>query len=149
MISDKANLLTEGSRRPTKPVIITVCVSCQRKTGLVLGSDGKERPGKILFDAVCAASKGHDDVIVRPTQCLSVCTRVCTATITSREGYSFVFGELDASMDAMALVTMAQSSGCADYGFVPWKDRPEALRKGLIARIPPPDWSPDDGSAPA
>ena len=36
-----------------------------------------------------------------------------------------------------------------NYGFVRWRDRPEVLRRGLVARLPPAAWSPEDGSPPA
>lgn len=35
-----------------------------------------------------------------------------------------------------------------DYGLVPWRERAEVLRKGMVARVPPMRWSPDDGRAP-
>jgi predicted metal-binding protein len=38
-----------------------------------------------------------------------------------------------------------QNSG---YGLVPWRERAEVLRKGMLARVPPMQWSPDDGRAP-
>ena len=31
---------------------------------------------------------------------------------------------------------------------MPWRERPESLRRGLVARLPPAAWSPDDGSPP-
>ncbi len=86
---------------------------------------------------------------MRPTQCLGVCKRVCTVSLSGTGKYTFLFGDLDPAADAPALVAMAKACAAADYGFVPWKERPPALRKGMIARIPPPGWSPEDGSAPA
>jgi len=36
----------------------------------------------------------------------------------------------------------------SDYGLVPWRERAEVLRKGMVARVPPLRWSPEDGRAP-
>jgi predicted metal-binding protein len=127
-----------------KIAVVTVCVNCRdRETTL------DAAPGKALLEAVQAAAQGIEGVTVRPTQCLSVCNRICSAALSSEGGYTFVFGDLDAQKDAAALVSMASACCAAPHGFVPWKERPEALRKGIVARIPPLDWSPDDGSAPA
>lgn len=123
---------------------ITVCVSCR-----AAGAERDDAPGKALFQAVREAAAGLEAVTVRPTQCLSVCKRVCTVALSGEGRYTFLFGDLDPSGDAGAIVAMAEACARAPYGFVPWKDRPESLRKGTLARIPPLDWSPADGSAPA
>lgn len=128
----------------TETVIITVCTSCR-----AAGTPREEAPGLTLFANAAIAAAGHSGVCVRPTQCLSVCKRICAATLSGEGAYTFVFGDLDPAVDAAALVAMATACRDAPFGFVPWKERPEALRKGIIARIPPPDWSPDDGSSPA
>jgi predicted metal-binding protein len=145
---DRQGLPVPGrsSRMPaqTRPIVITVCTCCR-----AAGSERELAPGKDLLAAVQVAAAGQPGITVRGTQCLSVCKRVCTASISGDGAYTFLFGDLDAQVDAPALVAMATACGFATHGFVPWKERPEALRKGIIARVPPPGWSPDDGSAPA
>lgn len=124
-------------------IVITVCTSC-RATGV----ERQHAPGKDLLAAVKTAAAGHPELVVRPTQCLSVCTRVCTVSLSGEGKYTFLFGDLDPAADGPAVVTMAKACAAAPHGFVPWKERPEAMRKGTIARVPPPGWSPEDGSAP-
>ncbi|HMI10203.1 MAG TPA: DUF1636 family protein [Bradyrhizobium sp.] len=46
------------------------------------------------------------------------------------------------------MVSFVQSYQKSDYGLVPWRERADVLRKGMVARVPPLRWSPDDGSAP-
>ena len=58
--------------KPSGPVIITVCVSCRAAEG-----ERAAMPGKALLAAIQAKAAGSD-LVVRPTQCLSVCKRVCT-----------------------------------------------------------------------
>jgi predicted metal-binding protein len=126
------------------PVIITVCIACR-----AAGVAREDAPGKSLLAAIAAAAQGHAEMVVRPTQCLSVCKRVCTVALAGDGKYTFLFGDLDPAADAGAVVAMARACAAAKHGFVPWKERPEVLRKGIIARVPPPGWSPEDGSAPA
>ncbi len=128
--------------RPAGPVIVTVCTSCRAP-----GTELAEAPGRKLFEAVASAAEGTD-CRVRPTQCLSVCKRICSVSLSAAGGYTFVFGDLDPDRDAGDVVAMARACAEAPHGFVPWRDRPEAMRRGIIARVPPPDWSPEDGSAP-
>jgi predicted metal-binding protein len=127
---------------PEGPVIVSVCTTC--KTG-----DGGTVVGPDMFAAVTAAL-GKDDpsVVVRPVQCLSVCKRPATVAVTSPDGYTFLFGDLQAESGTAALKSFVKFYQKSGYGLVPWRERAEVLRKGMLARVPPMQWSPDDGRAP-
>jgi predicted metal-binding protein len=143
-IEESADLtLAEPPRAvPVGPVIVSVCVTCKiSDSGAVVGPD--------MFAAVQAAiGDGDPDVQVRPVQCLSVCKRPATVAVTSPDGYTFLFGDLQTDSGAAALVSFVKSYRNSDYGLVPWRERAEVLRKGVLARVPPMRWSPDDGRAP-
>jgi predicted metal-binding protein len=127
---------------PQAPVIVSVCTTCKT-------ADGGTVVGPDMFAAVLAAF-GNDDpnVVVRPVQCLSVCKRPATVAVTSRDGYTFLFGDLQAQSGTAALKSFVKSYQNSGYGLVPWRERAEVLRKGMLARVPPMQWSPDDGRAP-
>jgi|1185.fasta_scaffold235024_2 predicted metal-binding protein len=126
---------------PSAPVVVSVCVNCKASDGAVVGSS--------MLDAVTAALDARDvAVIVRPVQCLSVCKRPTTAAVTSPDGYTFLFGDLLPDSGASALADFVQSYQKSDYGLVPWRERAEVLRKGMVARVPPLRWSPADGRPP-
>jgi predicted metal-binding protein len=127
---------------PDGPVIVSVCTTCKTADeGRVVGPD--------MLAAVRAAL-GVDDsnVVVRPVQCLSVCKRPATVAVTSPDGYTFLFGDLQAESGSRALASFVKSYQNSGYGLVPWRERAEVLRKGMLARVPPMRWSPDDGRAP-
>jgi predicted metal-binding protein len=126
------------------PVVVTVCATCRRE-----GTAREAAEGAALHAAVAALGRDKSGIVVRTTQCLSVCKRVCTVAISGSGRYSYLFGDLAPDTDAAAVIAMAEACRDAAFGFVPWKARPEPLRKGTIARLPPPEWSPSDGSAPA
>jgi predicted metal-binding protein len=130
-----------GSQRPDGPVVVSVCVTCKNTDGEIVGPE--------MFAAVQAAF-GADDagVMVRPVQCLSVCKRPATVAVTSPDGYTFLFGDLQTGSGTAALTSFVASYRKSDYGLVPWRERAEVLRKGMLARVPPMRWSPDDGRAP-
>jgi predicted metal-binding protein len=127
---------------PEGPVIVSVCTTCKTADdGTMVGPD--------MFAAVRAAlGKDEPNVVVRPVQCLSVCKRPATVAVTSPDGYTFLFGDLQADSGTVALKSFVKSYQNSGYGLVPWRERAEVLRKGMLARVPPMQWSPDDGRAP-
>ena len=117
--------------------ILTICTSCR--------SEGRARDdadGKAMLDAVRAVAHGGSfpDIIVRGAQCLSVCKRVCTASVSGHDRYTFVIGDLS-DAHAADLLAFARQCHAAPHGFVAWKERPEPVRKGIVARVAPPGWS--------
>ena len=135
--------LVEAARAnaPSGPIVVSVCITCKTAdSGAVVGPD--------MFRSIKAAIGPSDHVRVRPVQCLSVCKRPATVAVTSADGYTFLFGDLQTESGTAALVSFVQSYQKSDYGLVPWRERAEVLRKGMVARVPPMRWSPDDGSAP-
>ena len=55
---------------------------------------------------------------------------------------------LQTDSGSAALTAFVQSYQKSDYGLVPWRERAEVLRKGMLARVPPMAWSPEDGRPP-
>lgn len=143
MSSDSLPTHDVPSCLPTGPVIITVCTSCR-----LAGVARENAPGRQLFETLMAELGDHE-VVIRPTQCLSVCKRICTISVSAEGGYTYVFGDLDPAADAPDVLRMAEKVAAAPHGFVSWQERPDAMKRGLIARVPPARWSPEDGSAPA
>jgi predicted metal-binding protein len=141
-ISDSTRVEPTQLILPQGPVIVSVCTTCKTADdGTLVGSD--------MFAAVRAAfGKDHPSVVVRPVQCLSVCKRPATVAVSSPNGYTFLFGDLQADSGTAALVSFVKSYRNSGYGLVPWRERAEVLRKGMLARVPPMQWSPDDGRAP-
>jgi predicted metal-binding protein len=54
-----------------------------------------------------------------------------------REGcWSYVFGDLTPE-SGVDLVTGAKLFATSTDGLIPWRGRPDSLKRGLVARIPP------------
>lgn len=121
-------------------IVVSVCTTCK-----------PEADEQALGPALLAATKaaiGDQRVTVRAVQCLGVCKRAGTVAVTAPDGYTFVFGDLKGASGAAAIASFVNSYADANLGLVPWRQRPEAIRRGLVARIPPAIWSPEDGSPP-
>jgi predicted metal-binding protein len=111
--------------------IVYVCITC-RGTG---EADSEPHHGAILACATEQAAAGTE-VEVRRLRCLANCTRGPSAAMRCNGSWTYVFGGLDATC-AEALVAGARLLAGAADGILPWRGRPEVLKRGLIARVPP------------
>jgi predicted metal-binding protein len=112
---------------------IYVCITCRRAGGLE--QDTQEPPGVQLAAATARAAEGLP-VTVRTVRCLANCSRGASAAIRCNGSWTYVFGGLDADCGP-ALVVGAQLLAGAGDGIMPWRERPDVLKKSIVARIPP------------
>lgn len=120
-----------AAKVPEGPTVY-VCVTC-RKPGEV--GDGP-RAGLLLAEATAEAAHGTG-VTVRQVECLANCRRSLSAAMRQKDSWTYVFGDLTAPDDAAALIDGAMLLAESDDGLLPWRGRPEALKGGLVARVPP------------
>jgi predicted metal-binding protein len=113
---------------------VYVCITCKR----VGEPDSEPRPGALLAAATERAAAGTE-VEVRRLRCLANCTRGPSAAMRCNGSWTYVFGGLDTTC-AGALVEGAKLLAGAADGILPWRGRPEILKRGLIARVPPIDF---------
>lgn len=118
---------------------IYVCVTC-RKPG---DPDDGPRPGLSLAHALAEAAEGTA-VTVCPVECLANCSRGLSAAMRCNGAWTYVFGGLEADRDADALIEGARLLARAGDGLLPWRGRPDVLKRGLIARVPPIDFTEGD-----
>ena len=114
---------------------VYVCITCRRATD----REDAPRPGLALARATARAAEGTG-VTVRQVRCLANCNRALSAAIRCDETWTYVFGELEAERDAATLIEGARLLARAEDGIMPWHERPEVLKRGLIARVPPLDF---------
>jgi len=113
-----------------RDVVIHVCTTCKRE-----GDDPSEpRPGTRLREALT----GRDEPGLRlvPVECLGNCKRSCTVALSAHGCWTYVFGDLTPA-SGEDVVTAARLLQTSTDGLMPWRGRPEAFKRGMIARIPP------------
>ena len=127
-------------KSPTASAVIYVCTTCRRPDD----PEDYPRPGAALAAATIRAAE-NSGVTVQPLRCLANCKRGCSAVLRRTDpavpSWTYVFGHLDPAADAEALVAGAQLLASSADGLLPWRGRPEPLKRGLIARVPPFDFS--------
>ncbi len=107
-----------------------VCVTCRRE-----GDPPAEvRPGARLYAALKDKAA---DLDVQPVECLSNCTRSCTAAVAAPGKWTYVVGHLDPDQNVPDMVQLARLHRASPDGLTVWRDRPAHVRKNTIARVPP------------
>ncbi len=143
------NLDASVSLAPDEPgvlrddVLVSVCTTCK-----AADSTAPATEGPALLAALKQTFENNQQARVRAVQCLSVCKRPVTVAVTSADGYTFLFGDLDVERGVPALTSFVTSYRVSNHGLVPWRARAEVLRKGMVARVPPAGWSPENGEPP-
>ncbi len=113
---------------------VYVCVTCRKPDD----QDDGPRPGLALARAAAKVAEGTG-VTVCPVECLANCSRSLSAAMRCDGTWTYIFGGLEADRDAEALIEGARLLARAEDGVLPWRGRPDILKKGLIARVPPSD----------
>ncbi|WP_029031324.1 DUF1636 family protein [Salinarimonas rosea] len=121
-------------------IVLHVCATCRPQGGPDATED---RPGSILQrgleDALAARATAGAPLPVRveAVACLSVCKRPCTVAVTAPGRWTYVWGDLDPAAHVEEILDgLARYAETAD-GIVPWRERPQIFKKGVVARIPP------------
>ena len=122
----------------TRLPVVYVCVTCRRAGE----PEAEPRPGALLAAATERAADGTE-VEVRRLRCLANCTRGPSAAMRCNGSWTYVFGGLDI-VNAGALIEGAKLLAGASDGILPWRGRPEILKRALIARVPPIDFVESD-----
>jgi predicted metal-binding protein len=120
---------------------IVVCTTC-RESG---ASRDLPADGLALFEAVQEALLISESdapnglgLRVREQACMSGCSRACTVAFQAAGKHTYVIGDLlaDAETAADVLICARLHHGHPD-GTMAWGDRPERLRRGILAKVPP------------
>jgi predicted metal-binding protein len=136
--ANDAAIVRARNTEAVSAITIYVCVTCRGGQPL----DLVPAPGEVLAAATAQAAKGTG-IAVRPIRCLANCNRGLSAAVRRDGAWTYVFGNLDLSNGAAALIEGAKLFAGASDGLMPWRGRPAALKRGLVARTPPFDFAGD------
>jgi predicted metal-binding protein len=115
---------------------VLVCITCRDAAD----PDDAPRKGLALANATKLALGGAGNIDVHEVRCLANCSRGLSAAIRRQNTWTYVFGNLDAERDGPTLITGARMLAESTDGLLPWRGRPDPLKRGLIARVPPIDF---------
>lgn len=123
--------------------ILFVCKTCATvwKEGKPEGKSG----GKKLIEQLNKLHQNWDlreQFPIQEVECMSACSSPCTVSFSAAGKYTYLFGNLPADVETLQATSVAVLECASQYftkpdGLLPWSERPEPLKKGVIARIPP------------
>jgi predicted metal-binding protein len=122
---------------------LLVCTTCAStwQNGKKVGISGGETLLKELSQLHQSWElRSHFEI--RAVSCMSACSHACVVTFVAEGKYSYLFGDLPSDAENIPS-TAAAILSCAEIycdradGMLAWKERPELLKSGVIARIPP------------
>jgi predicted metal-binding protein len=113
---------------------IHVCTTCRAADEPLEPKEA--RAGARLYQELSRdpASDGFD---VIPVECLSVCKRPVTIGFSAPGKWSYIYGDFSPDHSADTILRAAQLYADAPDGLIPWRERPDPIKRGVVARIPP------------
>lgn len=130
---------------PGDRTTLYVCVTCRLEDEPALPLES--RAGRRLYSILHKDLAANPAVEVVPVECLSVCKRPCTVSLAAPGKWTYVYGDLPPETAAPVIAEAARLyAGTAD-GLIPWKQRSDPIKKGVVARVPPPPRPSPEGQA--
>ncbi len=79
---------------------------------------------------------------IKTIECMGACSHSCTVSFAAEGKYTYLFGDLPANSEQLKETSIAVLNCASTYfsksdGLLPWAERPEPLKNGLLAKIPP------------
>jgi predicted metal-binding protein len=113
------------------PVVVHVCTTCHAE------GESRESGAGAKLHAALLDARSEADPQVAAVECFSVCRRPCTLSFSARGCWTYVYGDFAWDTDPNEILAAARLYGDSPQGLIPWKQRPQALKKGVVARFPP------------
>lgn len=120
------------------PHTLFVCKTCATvwKDGKPQGKSG----GQQLLEELTKIHQNWElkaEFPIQEVSCMSACSHSCTVSFAAPGKYTYLFGDLPVQDSADAILDCAALYYQNPDGSLPWSERPEPLKKGILAKIPP------------
>ena len=92
---------------------------------------------KLLAALENSLKDSNESIRLEGVECLSVCKRPCTVAFSAPGKWTYVYGDFSSETAPETILAGAALYSAAEDGLIPWKMRPDALKKGVVARLPP------------
>lgn len=136
-IASASSHVDYGSGKVASAACLSICFRCKPEGWS--GDANTRRPGADLADAIEAEAtrRGIDLDMLRDVRCMSQCKRPCVVAFSGEGRFTYLFGDLDPERDASAVLDAFTLYVERTDGFMERFERPEALRAGILGRVPP------------
>ena len=119
---------------------IFVCTTCASKwsNGKRVGESGGEKLVKRL-QTDYPNWELNKEFTIQPVECMSACNRSCVISFASPGKTTYLFGDISADLTPAEVEGVFDCAGkyyVHPEGSLPWAERVQPLKKGILARIP-------------
>ena len=120
-----------------KDVILTICMTCRDEKETSTGTRGGTRLAKKILKDFAYQEK----LCIRGVDCMSNCKRACAISITAKDCFTYIFGDLDPDISEhrKLLAELLTSYRAKNDGFLRRRDRPKFFQSNILGRLPPID----------
>lgn len=116
---------------------VLVCTTCRPADAPREGQAAGQALFERVQDALAFAPDSASGPRLRGIACLGACSHSCTVALQAPSKASYVFGELLPDDDCVqAVLEAARQHAQGTDGLLAWGQRPDRLRRGLVARLP-------------
>ena len=119
---------------------LSICLRCRdgrEDSNAGLDQRGGRRLAQLVADAFPDSRAARRGIRLRGVNCMSNCKRPCTIALSAPGRFTYLFGDLDPTLHAGDVLSVAAAYAEAEGGYLPRPMRPEVLRAGILGRIPP------------
>ncbi|PLZ84591.1 FeS-binding protein [Fischerella thermalis CCMEE 5198] len=74
---------------------------------------------------------------IQAVECMSACNHACVVAFQAEAKLTYLFGNLAVDDSPSAILQCATQYYVNPNGLLPWSERPEPLKRGILAKIPP------------
>jgi len=115
-----------------------VCVLC--RSSEIDQQQATSNAGQLLFEHLSEGLATDDPckaLHLQPFRCMGACSHACVVAFAAPNKLTFILSKLSSTDSVPDLLKFSsQYVACSD-GKVPYKERPEAIKKGIHAVLPP------------
>ena len=115
--------------------LLSVCLTCRDNREEIYGDRGGTRLARKVHQEL-----GNNKLVkLRGVECMSNCKRACILSLTSFNGFTYMFGDIDPNRSeyVKSLKNLISTYKSRPAGYLRRKERPESYRSNILGRLPP------------
>jgi predicted metal-binding protein len=120
--------------KPVTQHTLFVCTLC-RLPAAPQSPESELSGGQRLLNQLNISFADQEQIQIQPVRCMGVCNRSCVVAFAAPNKLTFVVSELTPA-SVPELQAFSQQYISQHNGNVPFKQRPEAIKQGIVAVLP-------------
>ena len=119
----------------TELPLLSICITCRDNREEIYGDRGGTRLARKVHQEL-----GNNKLVkLRGVECMSNCKRACILSLTSLNGFTYMFGDIDPnrSQYVKSLKDLISTYRSRPAGYLRRRERPESFRSNIVGLFPP------------